>query len=95
MWSRNSHTSAPLTKITSIKVKFKWNKIKQDMFKGIKRVVARGVLSTYLDLNKSFIIHIDARKFQLEEVIGWNYKPIAFYGIKLAGAKIRYIVTEK
>ena len=47
MWARHSHISAPITKITSSKVKFKWNKIKQDVFKEIKRIVARGVLLTY------------------------------------------------
>ena len=32
MWSRRSHTLAPLTNIHSSKVKLKWNRIKQDLF---------------------------------------------------------------
>ena len=32
MWERRSHTLSPLTKITSIKVNFKWTKIKPDAF---------------------------------------------------------------
>ena len=45
--SRHSHMLAPLTKIMHSKVKFKWNKIKQEAFKEIKRIVARNVLSSY------------------------------------------------
>ena len=41
MWARWSHTLAPLTNITSNKVKFRWTKIKQDAFGKIKRIVAR------------------------------------------------------
>ena len=35
--------------ITSMKNKFKWNKIKQDTFKELKRLVAHGVLLAYPD----------------------------------------------
>ena len=41
MWARWSHTLAPLTNITSNKVKFRWTKINQDAFGKIKRIVAR------------------------------------------------------
>ena len=40
MWESCSHTLAPLTNITSGKVKFKYTKIKQDAFVEIKRTVA-------------------------------------------------------
>ena len=40
MWARSSHTLAPLTKITSSKVKFKWTKIEQELFGEIKQIVA-------------------------------------------------------
>ena len=43
------HALAQLPTITSIKKKFKWNKIKQDTFKELKRLVARGVLLAYPD----------------------------------------------
>ena len=41
MWARRSHLLAPLTNITSCKVKFKWTKIEQGAFQEIKRIVAR------------------------------------------------------
>ena len=47
MWERNSHTLASLTKITPIKVKFKWTKIEQDVFYKIKLIVSRHTLLTY------------------------------------------------
>ena len=36
---RRSHTLAPLTKLISIKNKFKWTKFQQDDFDKIKRIV--------------------------------------------------------
>ena len=69
MWSRHLHMLALSTKITSSKVKFKWNRIEQDLFDGIKRIVAHDILLSYLDFNLEFKIHTDARKFQLGVVI--------------------------
>ena len=51
---------APLTKLTSIKINFKWTKVKQYAFKEIKRIVARDTLLTYLGFNETFKIHTDA-----------------------------------
>ena len=47
MWKRRSHTLVPLTKITSSKVKFKWNKTEQDNFEEIKLIVAHDNLLAY------------------------------------------------
>ena len=44
IWARHSHSLAYLTKTTSSKVKFKWTKIKQEVFEDIKWVVACNVL---------------------------------------------------
>ena len=41
MWQRRSHTLAPLTKLTYIKVNFQWTEVKQDAFDEIKRIVAQ------------------------------------------------------
>ena len=94
MWARCSHTLAPLTNITSIKVKFKWNKIEQDYFDEIQQIVACDTLSAYPDFNEEFKIHTDARKLQLGAVIRKRGKPIAFYSRKLTYAQKIYTVTE-
>ena len=86
---------APLTKIMHSKVKFKWNKIKQEAFKEIKRIVARNVLSSYPGIIKEFKIHTDDRDFQLGAVISHNGEPMALYGRKLTIYPMRYKVTEK
>ena len=47
MWSIRSYTLAPLTNITSSKVKFKWTKIKQEVFKVINWIVASNIFLAY------------------------------------------------
>ena len=54
MWERRSHVIAPLTKIPSNKVEFKWTKIEQDDFDEIKWIVARDNLSAFTNLNEGF-----------------------------------------
>ena len=54
MCPKRSHTLAPLTRLTSIKRKFKWKQVKRDTFDNIKRIVARDNVSTYPYFNKTF-----------------------------------------
>ena len=54
MWPRRSHTLAPLTKLTSIKRRFKWIQFEQDAFDKIKRIVTRDTFITYPDFNEFF-----------------------------------------
>ena len=75
-------------------MKFKWTKIKQDVFKEIKRIVACDVLLAYPYFNEWFKIHTDASNFQVGAVISQNGKPISFHNIKLTDYQIRYTVTE-
>ena len=69
MLPRRSHKLAPLTKITSIKRKFKWMNVEKDALEEIKRIVARDTLLTYLYFNKTFKIHTNYSAFQLGAVI--------------------------
>ena len=78
MWPWRSHTLEPLTKLTYIKRKFKWTKVKQDDFDKIKRIVACNNLSTYPDFNETYKINTDASAFQLGAVIIQKGKPITF-----------------
>ena len=43
---------APLTKITSSKVKFKWTKIENNNFEEIKKIVAHDNLLAYPNFNE-------------------------------------------
>lgn len=95
MWRGRSHLLAPLTKLTSTKVKFIWMEEHQVAFEKIKRIVAREVLLAYPDFNLPFDIHTDASKLQLGAVISQNGKPIAFYSHKLNPAQTRYTTAER
>ena len=52
IWARLSHALANLTKITSSKLKFKWNKIEQEAFKDINHIVDRDNLLDYSGFNE-------------------------------------------
>ena len=60
----------------------------------IKRAVSQDILLAYLYLNKRFGIHMDARDYQLGEVISQEDKPIYFYSHNLTGPQTQYTVTE-
>ena len=55
MLERRSHTVAPLTKLTSSKVNFKWTKSEKEAFREIERIVARIILLVYPDFNKMIL----------------------------------------
>lgn len=95
MWIHRSHIMAPLTKMTSSKVKYQWEEKHQQAFDLIKKVIAREVLLTYPDFSKEFEIHTDASKLQLGAVIMQDGKPLAFYSRKLSPAQTRYTTTER
>ena len=95
MWARRSHKLVPLTKLTPIKVNFKWAKIKQEAFEEIKRIVAHNISLAFPDFNVEFIIHTYAIRFQLGTVIVQEGKPIDFYSRKLTETQKRYTVTKK
>ena len=95
MWPRKSHTLAPLTRLTSIKRKFKWRYVKKYAFEEIKRILARDTLLNYPDFNETFKIHTDNSALQLGSVIIQKDKPIVFYSKKLTDTQQRYTVTKR
>ena len=94
MWPSQSHTLAPLTKLTYMKRNFKWTQVEQDDFDEIKRIGARDTLLTYPDFNETFKIHTDGSASQLGAVIIQKIKPIALYSRKLSDAPKMYTVTK-
>jgi hypothetical protein len=95
MWVHRSEILAPLTRLSSEKVEFRWTDIEQTAFETIKTIVGREVLLSYPDFSQPFHIHTDASKTQLGSVISQDKKPIAFYSRKLQPAQTRYTTTER
>ena len=95
MWPQRSHLLAPLTAMTSAKVKWKWTSEHQESFDKMKALMARETLVTFPDFTKEFEIHTDASKLQLGACISQEGKPVAFYSRKLQPAQTRYTTTER
>jgi hypothetical protein len=95
MWPLRSHLLAPLSSLTSSKVKWKWTTEHQESFDKMKALIAKETLLTFPDFSKEFEIHTDASKLQLGACILQNGKPVAFYSRKLQAAQTRYTTTER
>jgi hypothetical protein len=87
MWIHRSHLMTPLSALTTVKKKWKWEREHQKAFDDIKKIIARETILAYPDFSKPFVIHTDASDYQLGAVISQNEKPIAFYSRKLSGAQ--------
>ena len=95
MWPQRSHLLAPLSSLTSAKVKWKWTPEHQESFDKMKALMAKETLVTFPDFSKEFEIHTDASNLQLGACISQDGKPVAFYSRKLQPAQTRYTVTER
>ena len=95
MWPRRSDLMAPLTRLCSKAVPFKWTAIEQKAFVNLKRIISKETLLAYPDFNKPFEIHTDASDLQLGAVISQGGRPIAFYSRKLSDAQTRYTTGER
>ena len=95
MYRLRSHILAPLTALTSTKVKFKWTEDTQTAFDRIKQEVAKRIMLVYPDFNQPFHVYTDASNIQLGAVITQGGRPIAFFSRKLTPPQLRYTVTEK
>ena len=83
MWRRRSHLIAPLTKLLSKNVKYKWGQEQQKAFDEIKSVMSKETLLAFPDFSKEFHIYTDASDYQMGAVIMQEDKPIAFYSRKM------------
>jgi hypothetical protein len=95
MWRLRAHMLAPLTALTSTKVRFVWTPDHQAAFEKVKEMVASSVLLAYPEFNKIFEIYTDASDSQLGAVITQYNKVIAFYSRKLSPAQRNYSVGDK
>jgi hypothetical protein len=60
MWPLRSHILAPLSSMTSAKVKWQWTPECQDSFEKMKAIMAKETLVTFPDFTKEFEFHTDA-----------------------------------
>ncbi len=95
MWPHRADILAPLSKLTSPNVKFKWTDVEQQAFDKMKKIICKDVLLNYPNFNKPFTIFTDASHHQLGSVISQDGKPIAFYSRKLNPAQSKYTTTER
>ena len=56
---RRSETSAPLTRLTSTKVPFKWTTTEEAAFHKLKLAISKETMLNYPDFSKEFEIHTD------------------------------------
>ena len=89
LYPRRSHILAPLSSMTSTKVRWKWTEEHQQAFEEKKKVIAKETLLAFPDFTKPFEIHTDASKIQLGACISEESKPIAFYSRKLNDVQTR------
>ena len=95
MWPKRAEILAPLSSMTSSKIKWKWTNEHQEAFETMKKLISKETLLTYPDFGQPFEIHTNASKIQLGACISQNNKPIAFYSRKLNPAQTRYTITER
>ena len=95
MWPRRADLLAPLSRLTSKTVPWKWTAVEQKAFTDLKKIISKETLLTYPDFNKPFDIHTDASDKQLGSIISQNGRPIAFYTRKLSATQMRYTVGER
>jgi len=95
MWQRRSHILAPLTKLSSKAVPFKWGPTEQNAFEEVKEVISREALLAFPQFDKPFHIYTDASDYQLGAVITQEGKPLAFYSRKMNKAQQRYTTGEQ
>jgi hypothetical protein len=95
VWKKRSHLLAPMTKLMSTKIPFKWTDEEQKAFDEIKNHISAESLLTYPNFDIPFDVYTDASDRQLGAVILQEGKPIAHFSRTLNPAQRNYTVTDK
>ena len=95
MWQRRSHILAPLTALTSKKVKWKWGTEEQQAFDECKRIISQETILAFPNFELPFHIYTDSSNYQLGATIIQADRPIAFYSRKMNSAQKRYPTGEQ
>ena len=95
MWQRRSHILAPLTALTSKKVKWKWGTEEQQAFDECRRIISQETILAFPNFELPFHIYTDSSNYQLGATIIQADRPIAFYSRKMNSAQKRYPTGEQ
>jgi RNase H-like domain found in reverse transcriptase len=95
MWPQRSHLLAPLSSLTSAKVKWTWTEECQTAFDNMNKLIAKEKFLTYPNFYKIYEVHMDVSNVQQGACISQEGKPVAFYSRKLNPAQTRYTTTER
>jgi hypothetical protein len=95
MWRHRSHVLAPLTRLTSVNIPWKWGEEQSKAFEEANKILSKEVLLAFPVFDKPFTTHMDASHRQLGVVISQDNHPITFYSRKLNDAQTLYTTTER
>jgi hypothetical protein len=88
LWRHCSHVLAPLARLTSTNVPWKWGAEQSEAFKEAKQILSEEVLLAFPVFDKTFTMHTDASHRQLGAVISQDNHPMAFCSRKLNEAQL-------
>lgn len=90
MLPRRAQLLAPLTRLTSPAVQFRWSTEEQAAFDATKAALSECVLLAFPACGRPFHVFTDASKLQLGAVISQDGKPLAFWSKKCNHAQTSY-----
>ena len=96
-----SSIAAPLTCLTSTKVRFAWGPEAEAAFRGLKARFTSAPILIHPDPERQFIVEVDASNTGVEAVLSqrsaWDAKvhPCAFYSHRLSSAERNYDIGNK
>ena len=99
---RNYSTiAAPLTHLTSTKVRFLWDQEAEKAFSELKKRFARAPILVHPDPERQFIVEVDASNVGVEAILSQRsagdskVHPCAFYSHRLSPAEQNYDIGNK
>ena len=96
-----SSIAAPLTRLTSTKVKFSWGQEAEDAFQGLKGRFTSAPILVHPDPERQFIVEVDASDTGVGAILSQRLAgdakvhPCAFYLHRLSAAEINYDIGNK
>lgn len=89
-----SRVTQPIRTLLRKDFTFHWERPQEDAFKDIKKILSEAPILTFFDVNKPFVMSVNAWKFGLGAVILQKNKPTAYASRALTDAETRYAQIE-